>query len=138
MSAGEWLALSSLIAVLAVLALIDWRTRRLPNRLVYPAAGLALAAAPWLPAGGYAAAAIGGGDVKLALLIGFAGGFPAALFALTVGPAAGGRHCAAHAGDPPLEPGDADRAGAVPGSGGADRDHRLRGVDRRPRELDSR
>ena len=127
MSAGEWLALSSLIAVLAVLALIDWRTRRLPNRLVYPAAGLALAAA-----------AIGGGDVKLALLIGFAGGFPAALFALTVGPAAGGRHCAAHAGDPPLEPGDADRAGAVPGSGGADRDHRLRGVDRRPRELDSR
>jgi leader peptidase (prepilin peptidase)/N-methyltransferase len=94
-------------AYFASLAIIDLRTRRLPNRLVYPGIVVALAAAPILPADGYlngligglvafgtfaaiyfiaVPGVIGGGDVKLAPVIGAALGFPHALYALALGP----------------------------------------------------
>lgn len=107
MSVGEIIAITALVAVLAVLTVIDFRRSILPNRIVLPGAVLAAAAAPLLPAGGYLSAlvgaltafalfaviyffrpgVIGGGDVKLAALIGFALGFPAALQALALAPA---------------------------------------------------
>ncbi len=107
MSGMEAVAVAALIALLGALAIIDLRHHILPNRLVVPGTVLAAAAAPLLPADGYlsglvgAAAAflvfaliyygrpgvIGGGDVKLSALIGFALGFPGALLALAVAPA---------------------------------------------------
>ena len=52
-------ALAALIAVFTGLAIIDHRRRILPNAIIYPGTVAALAAAPWLPAGGYATAAVG-------------------------------------------------------------------------------
>lgn len=95
-------AIAILLTTLAGLAVIDLRSRILPNVVVYPGIGAALVSAPLLPAGGYAAAAAGGGllfvlfaalyfarpaaigagDVKLAALIGVALGFPQALPAI--------------------------------------------------------
>jgi leader peptidase (prepilin peptidase)/N-methyltransferase len=81
---------AGLAAVLAVLSAIDLEFKVLPNRIVLPAAGVALVAqtllveqsSEWLVAGGAAAAiallpavikpgSLGMGDVKLALLLGF-------------------------------------------------------------------
>ena len=107
MSLGEAIALGCLIAYLGALAVIDLRTRRLPNLLVYPGVVVALAAAPLLPADGYlnalagglaafalfaliyfvaAPGVLGGGDVKLAPVLGAALGLPDALYALALGP----------------------------------------------------
>jgi leader peptidase (prepilin peptidase) / N-methyltransferase len=95
---------ASVLAVLALLASIDLRTRRIPNRIVVPATAVTLAwqvaffperSAQWV-AGAVAAAAlmllpslvrpgaIGMGDVKLAALLGAALGADA-LEALTIG-----------------------------------------------------
>jgi leader peptidase (prepilin peptidase)/N-methyltransferase len=96
-------------AVLVVLSIIDIESRRLPNRIVLPAAGIVLAArlatAPdhwsaWLGASIGAAAflfvfalvypaGLGMGDVKLALLLGAALG-GAVMPALLIGTLAGG------------------------------------------------
>jgi prepilin signal peptidase PulO-like enzyme (type II secretory pathway) len=107
MPASEIIAVVGLVAVLGVLTIIDFRHSILPNRIVLPGTVVAAAAAPWLPADGYLSGlvgaltafalfaviyffrpgVIGGGDVKLAALIGFALGFPAALQALMLAPA---------------------------------------------------
>jgi leader peptidase (prepilin peptidase) / N-methyltransferase len=96
-------------AVLVVLSVIDLRSRRLPNRIVLPAAAIVLAAqiaisparAPeWIVAAAGASgfllaasllnpAGLGMGDVKLALLLGAALGW-AVLGALLIGFAAAG------------------------------------------------
>jgi leader peptidase (prepilin peptidase) / N-methyltransferase len=95
--------------ILVVLSVIDIESHRLPNKIVLPSAGIVLvarlASAPehwqaWLGAGlgGFAfflaftliyPAGLGMGDVKLALLLGFALG-SAVLPALLVGTLAGG------------------------------------------------
>lgn len=98
-------------AVLVVLSLIDIESRRLPNRIVLPAAGLVLAArlatdpGDWFAWVGAAVgvtafllvfalafpAGLGMGDVKLALLLGAALGtavFPALLLGTLAGAAA--------------------------------------------------
>ena len=107
MSAIEAIALAALIVVLVVLTAIDLRRHILPNRIVLPGTIAAAVAAPLLPAdsylsglvGGLAAFAvfaliyyarpgvIGGGDVKLSAMIGFALGFPGAFVALALAPA---------------------------------------------------
>lgn len=107
MSPTEALALAVLIGILAVLTVIDLRSQILPNRIVLPSTMAAALAAPLLPADGYVSAligagtaflvfaaiyyarpgVIGGGDVKLAAMIGFALGFPGALWALALAPA---------------------------------------------------
>ncbi|MBI3913782.1 MAG: prepilin peptidase [Chloroflexi bacterium] len=99
-----------LLAFFILLAFIDLRSRRVPNALVLPAMAAALAAnflaSPRVGAlailGGafgfaiFALAAflrpgtLGGGDVKLAALIGMIFGFPLALFPLLVAVLAGG------------------------------------------------
>ena len=91
-------------AVFVVLAVIDIESRRIPNAIVLPAlalavasawawpergaaeglAGEAVALAPmwvvfWMSRGGF-----GGGDVKMAALVGAVAGYPAALTALLV------------------------------------------------------
>jgi prepilin signal peptidase PulO-like enzyme (type II secretory pathway) len=105
-----WLWLSSVSAFFMLVAAIDWRYRLILNILVYPAAiitivlqlfygsmnfsavliggafglGIFLAAA-WLRPGD-----LGGGDVKLAAVIGLIFGFPYALWALLIGVVGGG------------------------------------------------
>jgi leader peptidase (prepilin peptidase) / N-methyltransferase len=94
-SVAEFVVLALFSGVLVVLAVIDARTRRLPNRIVLPAAGVVLAAqvaiAPghaleWVLAalGAFLVmflahlaypAGLGLGDVKLALLLGAALGW---------------------------------------------------------------
>jgi len=89
------------VAVLVVVSVVDVRRRIIPNRIVLPAAAIVLAARTivhpsvvWLVAGAGAAAfllvaavvrpgGMGMGDVKLALLLGFAtgGAVPLALAA---------------------------------------------------------
>jgi len=106
MSEFEVLALAVLVGLLAVLTVIDLRHQILPNRLVLRGTIAAAVAAPLLPADGYLSGligavvaftvfaaiyygrpgVIGGGDVKLAALIGFALGFPGALIALALAP----------------------------------------------------
>jgi len=106
-AAGLIAAITS--AVLVVLSVIDFESHRLPNRIVLPSAALILiarlASAPdhwqaWLGAGVGAfvffivfaliyPAGLGMGDVKLALLLGFALG-GAVLPALVIGTLAGG------------------------------------------------
>ena len=107
MSLAESVALGGFLAYLLALAIMDLRTRLLPNVLVYPGVVVALAAAPILPADGYVSAlvggfaafivfaliyffaapgVIGGGDVKLAPVIGAALGIPYGLYALALGP----------------------------------------------------
>ena len=106
MSPVEAFALAVLLALFVALAIIDLRHQILPNVLVYPGAAAALAAAPLLPADGYVTSliggvggfalfaalyfarpgVIGGGDVKLAALIGFAIGFPEVIVALALAP----------------------------------------------------
>lgn len=106
MNTAEIAALVVLFALLGALAINDFRTARLPNRLMYPGIVAAAAAAPILPTGGYvnsllggfagfAAFAviyfarpgiIGGGDVKLAAMVGLALGFPHGLVALAAAP----------------------------------------------------
>ncbi len=105
MDPAEAAALAVLLALLSALALIDFRRQILPNLLVYPGILAAAAAAPVLPADGYIISllggviafvafalvyfflpgVIGGGDVKLAALVGFAIGFPDAIFGLALG-----------------------------------------------------
>lgn len=108
-AAGQIAALAS--AVLVVLALIDIESRRVPNRIVLPAAALVLAArlltapqhsAAWIGAALGAAAfllafalafpgGLGMGDVKLALLLGAMLGsavVPAAVLGTLAGAAA--------------------------------------------------
>lgn len=108
-SAGQIVAVAS--AVLVVLSLIDIESRRLPNRIVLPAAALVLAArlltapehsAAWigaaLGAAGFLLAfalafpgGLGMGDVKLALLLGAMLGsaiVPAAVLGTLAGAAA--------------------------------------------------
>lgn len=97
--------LVALLAVLGSLAWTDARRRVLPNAVVYPATAAALAAGPWLPAGGWSAAALGSGllfaacvllyalrpgalgagDVKLAALLGAALGLPFAMAGMMLG-----------------------------------------------------
>lgn len=94
---------------LITIAVYDVRRRRIPNAAVYPAIAVALVVAlirpdgPWwsfllagLAAGGFFIAlsdvsqgAMGGGDVKLAVLIGLAAGWPGVLVAVFVGFAVG-------------------------------------------------
>ncbi|MGH3808751.1 MAG: prepilin peptidase [Pseudonocardiaceae bacterium] len=96
--------------LLLLLAVRDIQARVIPNRVVYPGAALALAAAPLLPAGTHLSALTGGaialavfiaiylvrpdamgeGDVKLAGVIGLGLGFPNALVALFLGAVFGG------------------------------------------------
>jgi leader peptidase (prepilin peptidase)/N-methyltransferase len=103
---ADWVALAALGGLLLAVSLHDWRHHRVPNRWVYVGTLAAFAAAPWLPAAGYLAAvvgglanlsllaalyfwrpgAIGGGDVKLAVLIGVALGWPLGLLALLLAP----------------------------------------------------
>ena len=109
---AEDLVFAFFAAVLVVLAVIDLRTRRLPNRIVLPAAALVLAAqiaiAPdraleWTlgAAGAFTfllvaalvnPAGLGMGDVKLALLLGAALGWgvaPALFIGLAAASVAG-------------------------------------------------
>jgi leader peptidase (prepilin peptidase)/N-methyltransferase len=87
--------LTGLLVVLVAVSVVDLRERRIPNRLTYPTLlaclGLAIAGAPAAPALVGAAAfsatlllphllrpdAMGLGDVKLALILGFAIGWVA-------------------------------------------------------------
>lgn len=98
------------VVLLLLLAGWDIVARVIPNRLVYPGGVFALAAAPFLPAGSYVGALIGGtiavtlfalvylwrsdaiglGDVKLGALIGLALGIPGGLVALFAGALLGG------------------------------------------------
>lgn len=105
MDAAEIAALVVLVAVFAVLTVIDVRHKLLPNVIVYPGIVAAAIAAPILPADGYltslaAGAAsfgvflavyilvptggFGGGDVKLAAMIGLALGLENVLLAYVV------------------------------------------------------
>ncbi len=103
------LAMSGIFLI--VVALLDLRYRIVPNRLVYPAAVVALTGrlllygapdaltalgagmgafglfflAGWVSPGG-----LGGGDIKLAGLIGFLTGFPGIFVALIVAVTSGG------------------------------------------------
>jgi prepilin signal peptidase PulO-like enzyme (type II secretory pathway) len=103
------LAVLAFLALVAALAVYDARTRRIPNRIVYP--GIAAAAAlalvnpigPWyaFAAAGLLAGALlgaiavltdggmGMGDAKLAVLIGLLAGWPNVLVALFVAFATG-------------------------------------------------
>lgn len=96
-------------AFLLVVAYIDLKQRRIPNALIYPALGVMLlfhllvrlqsplatllggglaflmfALAAWLRPGD-----LGGGDIKLATLLGITFGFPVVLWALLVGVGSG-------------------------------------------------
>jgi len=102
---GESLRLAGCYGFLVVVSLIDLKFRRVPNRLVYPAIVLAViyqvlsapAALVPIAIGGVMAFAIfyltawlrpgelGGGDIKLATLIGISFGFPRVVWALLVG-----------------------------------------------------
>ena len=106
----ESLRLVGCYGFLVVIALIDLKFRRVPNRLVYPAGAIALlyqgllspsTLLPALLGGGMAFAIfyltawlrpgeLGGGDVKLATLIGISFGFPRVVWALLVGAGLGG------------------------------------------------
>jgi prepilin signal peptidase PulO-like enzyme (type II secretory pathway) len=97
------------VATIAWLAAFDVRTRRIPNRVVYPAIGVASVTALVNPTGPWYWFAVGGlvgagllgvialvapdgmgmGDVKLAGLIGLIAGWPGVLVALFVAFAAG-------------------------------------------------
>jgi prepilin signal peptidase PulO-like enzyme (type II secretory pathway) len=101
----ESLRLAGCYGFLVVTSLIDFKFRRVPNRLVYPAIVIALlyqgfaspgALAPAVVGGGMAFAIfyltawlrpgeLGGGDIKLATLIGISFGFPRVVWALLVG-----------------------------------------------------
>ena len=90
--------------VFAVLALIDVETRRIPNAIVLPAlalaactswawpergaaeglAGAAVGLGVMAPAYALSRGGLGGGDVKMAALVGAAAGYPGALAALLV------------------------------------------------------
>ena len=103
---ADWAALAALGGLLLSISVNDWRHHRIPNRWVYGGTLAAFAAAPWLPAGGYLPAGvgglagfailaalylgrpgvIGGGDVKLAALLGVALGWPLGLWALLLAP----------------------------------------------------
>lgn len=107
---GESAAYMVLVALLALIALIDWNYRLILNVVIYPAIA-AGAAAHWLLVpdhalnillGGVMAGAIffltawlrpgqlGGGDVKLAVFIGVTFGFPGVLWALLLGTGSAG------------------------------------------------
>ncbi len=106
----EALRLAAGLVFLLVIALIDARVHRVPNLLVYPALGLTLlwqalaspatlgealaggglafglfALTAWLRPG-----QLGGGDIKLAAVLGVGFGFPGVLWALLVGAGVGG------------------------------------------------
>jgi len=104
----QWLALV-VVAFFLLVALIDAKYRLVLNALVYPALGFALLwpfvtgqpVASVLVGGGLALAAfalaawlrpgdLGGGDVKLAALIGLLFGFPGVLWPLLLGVGSGG------------------------------------------------
>jgi prepilin signal peptidase PulO-like enzyme (type II secretory pathway) len=101
----ETLRLAVCYGFLVVISLIDLKSRRVPNRLVYPAIVIALLY-QWLAApqalvqaalgGGMAflifcltarlkPGELGGGDIKLATLIGISFGFPLVVWALLAG-----------------------------------------------------
>ena len=106
----QLLLLGSLCTFLLLLAVIDLRHRLVPNALLYPAALVTLCLSIVLPGpsvrsallGGGVGLAVfllaalvrpagrGGGDVKLAALIGLMVGFPDVLCALALGILAGG------------------------------------------------
>ncbi|MBI5958735.1 MAG: prepilin peptidase [Chloroflexi bacterium] len=114
MFGGLWLALGSCremvlytgsYSFLLLVAIIDLKYRLVLNVLIYPAAlvvvlttqsTLTLMLGGFLACGVFALTAlikpgdIGGGDVKLATLIGFAFGFPQVLWALMIGIGSGG------------------------------------------------
>lgn len=106
----DMLRLAGSYGFLIVVSLVDLKSRRVPNTLVYPALALALLF-QWLISpqalvrailgGGMAflifyltawlrPGDLGGGDVKLAALLGAGFGFPGILWALLVGVVAGG------------------------------------------------
>ncbi len=106
----EGLLVALSVTLMLLIGVIDWRCRLVPNLLVYPAALITLlvhltllhsSALQVMLGGGMAfgifalVAALrpgdlGGGDVKLAGLIGLMCGFPAVLYALLVGGGLGG------------------------------------------------
>lgn len=104
---GEYLAGAALLGVLLACAAVDLRRQVIPNGLVALGALVALAGAPWGPGLASAAlgagvglgamlawhiaarGALGGGDVKLALVLGLALGFPGVLVALLLAVAGG-------------------------------------------------
>jgi len=93
-----------------LVAIIDLKYRRVPNVLIFPAAAVALllhsvppgkntvaallggafGLAPFLFVALLRPGDIGGGDIKLAALIGLTAGFPLVMWALALGIAAGG------------------------------------------------
>jgi prepilin signal peptidase PulO-like enzyme (type II secretory pathway) len=107
---GQSLVLGGLYAFLLLITLIDVKYRLVLNVLTYPAIGLTLAVQIMLLRAGMRAALVGaglafsiffltalirpgdlgGGDVKLAALIGLWHGFPGVLWALLVGVGVGG------------------------------------------------
>ncbi|GAA4667883.1 prepilin peptidase [Gordonia humi] len=89
-----------LLAVAFACAVVDARTGRIPNALTMPAIGVVAIVAMFQPAVGASAAlcaavyavafvcgACGGGDVKLAAVVGGAVGNPAAILLVVVGAA---------------------------------------------------
>lgn len=105
----ETLRLAASFGFLVVISLIDLKSRRVPNRLVYPAIVLALLFQAFVSPQALAEAAVGGGmaflifyltawlrpgdlgggDIKLATLIGIGFGFPRVVWALLVGAGVG-------------------------------------------------
>jgi prepilin signal peptidase PulO-like enzyme (type II secretory pathway) len=106
----ELLLLALACSFLLLIAMIDLKHRLIPNVLIYPAAVMTLLLRAILPGGNPLTAllggtvgflifllvalvqpgSMGGGDVKLAALIGMIVGFPQALWALALGILAGG------------------------------------------------
>ncbi|MEW5985600.1 MAG: A24 family peptidase [Chloroflexota bacterium] len=106
----EWVWLVVACSFFAVIALIDLRSHRVPNKLVYPAMGVALLVhavppgretlntllggviglAPFLLVALLRPGGMGGGDVKLAALTGLTAGFPQAAWAISIAILLGG------------------------------------------------
>ncbi len=106
----QWLSLASVCSFFLLVAIIDLRYRRVLDVMIYPAAIVALLLHVVSPGGNWRAAlvggvlglslflvtalirpgSLGGGDIKLATLIGLMVGFPEVLWALMVGIVAGG------------------------------------------------
>lgn len=106
----RWLPLAAATALYVLIAIVDWRYRLVPTKLVVPAMALSLLLHALPPGrdtvlaliggvlgyGMFALAALlrpeglGGGDVNLAGLMGLMFGFPLVLWALIIGTVSGG------------------------------------------------
>lgn len=105
----EFAVRAALCGVFIVIAVLDWRTRRIPNVLLFSLGAIALlinilhpetlgitllggvfGLAPFALAAWLRPAELGGGDVKLAAVIGLCVGFPNVVWVLLVGALSGG------------------------------------------------